>query len=162
MRLKRDAVYHNQESTARVYGERRHEGRPGWNGVCHWKRSGQNGKIRPGIDGERLYILLEDILYVCCILPIIFSTQARVDGECLAREIYFLFGFRFKLRAVNVKFVLSWEITNTGPGERGAPMICMYHAQTAYKITKDYVHRLGWTGIAYDAGISQTNNITKN
>jgi hypothetical protein len=32
------------------------------------KRSGQNGKIRPGIDGERLYILLEDISYVYCIL----------------------------------------------------------------------------------------------
>jgi hypothetical protein len=155
MRLKRDAVYHNQESTARVYGERRHEGRPGWNGVCHWKRSGQNGKIRPGIDGERLYILLEDILYVCCILTKNFQYAGPGRRGMPGAWDIFLLGFRFRVACSNCYIRVMhcgklWTQARVN-GER-LWFLCVMHKQHT-KLRKNYVHRPGWTGIAYDAWI---------
>ncbi len=129
MGLDRDADFHNRESTARVYGESRRKGRPGWNGVCHWKRSGRNGKIRPGIDGERLYIWLEDLSYVYCILTkkILYAGQGR-RGMPGAWDIFFSWSSDSKLRVVTVIFVLC--------------------------IVGNYVHRPGWTGSAYELYVS--------
>ncbi len=159
MGLDKDAIYHKQESTARVYGERRRKGRPGWNGVCHWKRSGQNGKIRPGRDGERLYILRQDISYVYCILTKNFQYAGPGRRGMPGSWDIFLLGLTIQIACSSWYICIMhcgklltqarvngerlwfvcimykqhrkvWKITYTGPGERGSPMTHEFHKQT--------------------------------